>query len=462
MAQRCALLLFLAIALLPDALAAEAPKTAVPAAGKKNDWIAGWKETSSMQTGRTGAAIHAGDGIIHMIGGLSLVAGSAKTPSFTNTTEYARVRPDGALSPWRFGPRLNVERGYFSAIAHKNHLYVVGGGRGHNGKELLASVERAEIKADGTLGEWVLEKTTLNIPRRCVKLAVIGDYIYAFGGFGGILLDTVEQAEINPDGSLGEWFVATDPMLIARYVHGVETVGDGVYNIGGHSKEEGSGIAAVEWSKIDEDALFRPWSASSPLQTGRYALATAMHNGFIYAIGGLTGATRLSSIERARISGEGELSDWEYTSPTPFGLAGAEAAVLDDRIYLLGGSDGSGYLRNVFYATFNERGDIGYWATPAEAQKHRAAIASREMNKAPLPHEAVILQHFKRKLYSYLQVREDNNNVLWLAAPAQDLRQGERISFPNGTLMKNFHSKGLNRRFAYILFVTEVRRAVNK
>ena len=42
-------------------------------------------------------------------------------------------------------------------------------GRGMNGKELLSSIERAEIKSDGTLSEWTMEKAILNIPRRCVK-----------------------------------------------------------------------------------------------------------------------------------------------------------------------------------------------------------------------------------------------------------------------------------------------------
>jgi len=430
---------------------------------KKNDWISGWKKTSSMIAARTGAAIYHSDKYVYMIGGLGFLdkaqqdASDKRRPGYLRTSEYARINSDGSLSSWQSGPNLNVERGYFAVIQHKNYLYAVGGGRGMNGKELLSSIERAEIKEDGTLSEWTMEKSILNIPRRCVKLAVIGNTVYAFGGYGGILLDTVEQADINPDGTLDEWLVATDPMIVARYVHGKVTVGDGVYNIGGHSKAGGEGITDVGWSKVDEDGFFLPWEKKSPLQTGRYALATVLHNGSIYAIGGLTGPASLNSIERSKILGEGELSSWTYTTPTPFGIGGANAIVIKDKVYLLGGSDGLTYLDNVFYAGFNEKGDIGYMGSAADLAQHKADIASREKSKIPLPHEGVVLQHFKQKLYSYLQVREDNNSVLWLAAPAKDIKVGDRIGYPNGTLMKNFYSKGLEKRFAFILFISQTR-----
>ncbi len=430
---------------------------------KKSHWIAGWKATSSMLAVRTGAALyHSGD-YIYMIGGLGLEerrlpTGAKRQPAYLRTSEYARVKPDGSLSRWQSGPNLNVERGYFSVVQHGNYLYAVGGGRGKNGKELLATVERAEIKQDGALGEWTMEKSIMNIPRRCVKLAVIGDTIYAFGGYGGILLDTIEQADINPDGTLDEWLVSNDPMLVARYVHGKVKIGNGIYNIGGHSKAGGSGIADVGWSKTDEDVFFLPWKKTSPLQTGRYALAAVTHNGSLYAIGGLTGATHLNTIERSKILKEGELSSWGYTTPTPSVVGGANAVVIDDKVYLLGGSDGLTYLRDVFYSGFNKQGDIGYWGTAAEVAQHKAAQDLRKHSKPPLPHEGVIVQHFKQKLYSYLQVREDNNNVIWLAAPAKDLRVGDRIGYPNGTLMKKFYSKGLKRRFPYILFVSEARK----
>ncbi len=456
------ILIFISALMLPPvALSGEVGQPAHSASSKKSHWIAGWKATTPMQAVRTGAAIYHSTEYIYMIGGLGLEdkplpTGAEPRPAYLKTSEYARINPDGSLSNWQPGPSLNIERGYFSVVQHGNYLYAVGGGRGQNGKELLATVERAKIRDDGTLGSWTIESSIMNIPRRCVKLAVIGDTLYAFGGYGGILLDTIEQAEINPDGTVGEWLVSNDRMLVARYVHGRIKMGEGIYNIGGHSKVGGAGITDVSWSKTDAEGFFLPWKKTSPLQTGRYALATAIHDGYLYAIGGLTGATHLNTVERSKILKEGTLSN--CTTPTPTVTGGASAAVINGKIYLLGGGDGRAYLRNVFYAGFNNSGDIGYWGTAAEVAQHKAASDLREQHKPTLPHEGIILQHFKQKLYSYLQVHEDNNNVIWLAAPAKELKVGDRIGYPNGTLMRNFYSKGLQRRFPFVLFISETRK----
>ncbi len=439
---------------------------AEPAAAKQKEWLAAWRETSPMREVRSGAAHYATNGIIHMIGGIGgevvkgkvgadVAASTAKM--FMRSSEYARTRPDGTLSDWQFGPELNIERGYFSAVANKKYLYVVGGAHGPHGKKLLNSVERAEIKPDGTLGRWVLEENRLNIPRRCVKLAVIGNHIYAFGGFGGILLDTVERAEIRADGTLGEWLMANDRMTVARYIHGVERAGNGVYMIGGHNKETGGGIRDVEWSKQEKDGFFQPWAKRAPLQTGRYSLATASHNGFIYAIGGLAGATYLDTIEQSHIDAEGHLSAWKYTTPMPSAREGATAVVLNDILYLLGGSNKDGFHNSVSYATFDEQGEIGFLATPVEIARQKSIAAATREKQVELPHEGTITEHIKMEQYSYLQVRMDDGVMVWLAAPVQQLDDGARIRFPNGAIMKNFHSNSLNRNFPFIIFISEVR-----
>jgi hypothetical protein len=40
----------------------------------------------------------------------------------------------------------------------------------------------------------------MNLPRRCVKLTVVGDKLYAVSSVGGTLLDTVERAGLNTGG----------------------------------------------------------------------------------------------------------------------------------------------------------------------------------------------------------------------------------------------------------------------
>ncbi len=446
--------------LLPDVLPAASGEME-----QSKRWLNAWRETTPMQKVRSSAAFYTANGVIYMIGGIGgeVVRGKAgedmadaTTRMFMRSTEFARIRPDGSLSEWKAGPELNEKRGYFSAAGKGRYIYVAGGAHGAFGKTLLDSVERAEIRPDGTLGPWQLEKQRLNIPRRCVKLVVVGDYLYAFGGFGGILLDTVERARIQPDGSLGEWLVENNRFTMARYIQGVARVGDGVFQIGGHNKETGSGFSEVEWSRPDQEGFFAPWSSTAPLQKGRFGPAIAVRGGAIYALGGLAGPAYLDSVERTSVNGDGRLSPWRYTTPLPKPLEGAAALVAGENIYVIGGANRSGFQNTVYYASFNQEGEIGYLASAEEAARHDRAVAEKA-KRPPLPNQGVVLEHIRKAQYSYLKVEMDNGARIWLAGPEQDLNPGDRVGFSAGMVMRNFHSKSLDRTFPSILFVGEIR-----
>ena len=117
----------------------------------------------------------------------------------------------------------------------------MGGGNGPSGHHLLRSVERAEIRADGSLGPWHKETQLLNYPRRCAKVVAEGDYLYAIGGFGGTLFDSVERARFNADGSLGPWQLMETKLTMPRYIHAVAERGDYLYLLGGHEQQGGKG-----------------------------------------------------------------------------------------------------------------------------------------------------------------------------------------------------------------------------
>ena len=413
-------------------------------------WVPGWRAGPLMQTPRSGAAAVEIDGAIYVVGGVD-------GKDFLRTSEYTRVNAQGNLSEWVSGSALNTERGFFSAVRHKNFVYAVGGGQGDHGKILLDSVERAEIQPDGTLGKWSTEPFKLNTKRRCTKVAVIGSHLYVFGGFGGILLDSVERAEILPDGSLDEWAVLTDSMTVARYIHGVKKVQNRIYMIGGHDKEKGVGIIDVEWSREDSEGWLEPWQLSKPLQTGRYGLAAIQQGDYLYAMGGLDGAAYLDSIEKAKINEDGSLGAWQFTTPLQSPREGISTLSVNGVAYVIGGTNLTGYKRSIEYAGFNEQGNIGYWATTTEAAAKNAERQKQEAKRKILPNEAVVVTHLKAARYSYLEVQRDDGLSAWLAGPVTDLPIGTRIQFPNGVVMRNFYSKELKRNFPVIMFVGELR-----
>ena len=425
-------------------------------------WVPGWQETSTLSVARAGSAVVAHNGFIYMIAGVD-------GRNFLKTMEYAKIKEDGSLEAWKQGPLLNIERGFVDAVVTDGNIYIVGGGNGPYGQNLLASAEHAVINPDGSLGEWQLEKFSMDTPRRCSKLIVSGNHIYSFGGYGGAMLDTVERTEILKDGTLSEWVYEDKTMTMLRYINGVKKVNGIVYVVGGHDESRGVGITNVEQSNITKTGAtgatgasggLQEWKATTQLQTGRYALATAAYGNYLYALGGITGVKYLSTIEKAKIDSNGNLSAWQPTTELSLQRANFSTVVYKDKLYILGGVNNDRYLTNVEYASFSDKGDIGYMGTEADQMDYKKKLAERaKASLAPLPNQGLVKEVLQTSAYTYVLVSSAKGNA-WLAGPKIDVQVNDTISFPEGVNMPNFRSSELNRNFRQVIFVGEIRKEV--
>ena len=425
--------------------------TATPAS---LEWYLGWRTTTSMNLQRAGAAVLEVNGRIYAIGGVDGIR-------FLNSAEYTTIKPDGTLAPWRMTAALNEGRGFFSAVAHKGYIYVAGGGNGPNGSHYLQSVERAKILADGSLGPWITESSTLAYPRRCAKLAMAGDTMFALGGFGGTLLDSVESAPIHIDGSLGTWTLEANRMTMPRYINALKKHHGAVYVIGGHDQLEGSGLVDVEYAAISADHTLAPWRPTVAMNKPRYALSAAAHGDYIYALGGLHGAIYTDVTEKGIIDKQGAIRAWQLTTPLSSLRANFGTVVYKDRIYIIGGTNRDGYYNSVQMAGFNAKGDIGIMATQQEIASFKRAATSRSEQPDMLPNYGIVRQIIHTKLYSYIEVEQDNGEQ-WLAAPRTELQVNDRIRFSRGLTMTNFHSRILQRDFPSIIFVERLEKVSDR
>ncbi len=415
-------------------------------------WIPDWKETSHINTPRAGTASVLVKDKIYLIGG---VDGN----NFLNTTEYAQVNKDGTLGPWKFGHELNEARGFTDAVVHGDFVYVAGGGNGPFGHHLLNSVERARIQADGTLGPWQLEKNSMVVARRCSHIIATDKALYTFGGFGGVLLDSVEYAEIHPDGSLGEWQLDPKVMTMPRYVGTVKNDGDTFYVIGGHDQSKGIGITDVEWSRPTADETLQTWQATSPLQQGRYAVSSSAYGNYIYALGGISGAEYLDSIERTAVMKDGQLEPWRTVAHLDQPRANFSTVDNNDVIYVLAGTNRGGYLSSVIFANRNANGDIGYWGSKEEAEAAKTRSIEREKIKSQLPNEGVVQEVLQTQGYTYARVTSNKGGDVWLAGPKiADLKVGDNLGYSEGVSMPNFFSKELQRNFTVVIFVGQAQK----
>ncbi len=415
-------------------------------------WIPDWKETSHINIPRAGTASVLVRNKIYLIGGVD-------GKDFLNTTEYAQIQKDGSLGPWQFGHDLNEARGFTDAVVHGDFVYVVGGGNGPFGHHLLHSVERAHIQADGTLGPWEKEKNEMVVARRCSKIIATDKAIYSFGGFGGVLLDSVEYAEIQADGSLGEWKLDAKVMTMQRYVNTVKKEGDTFFVIGGHDQSKGIGITDVEWSRPAADETLQTWQATSPMRQGRYALSSASYGNYIYALGGISGAEYLDSIERTAVIKDGQLEPWQTVAHLDQPRANFSTIDHNDILYVLAGTNREGYLSSVIYANRNASGDIGYWGSREEAKAAKSRSIEREKKKSMLANEGMVQEVLQTQGYTYARVISKKDGDVWLAGPKiADLKTGDHLDYSEGVSMPNFFSKELQRNFELVIFVGQVQK----
>ncbi len=415
-------------------------------------WIADWKEAFPLNMQHNGAAsVIVGDRI-YLIGGGNAF-GSMKY------AEYTQIQKDGSLAPWKLGSKLNEERIYMEAVVHGDSIYVVGGANGPDNMNFLRTVERARILPDGTLGSWEKEKNEMVVARRCTKLIATDKALYAFGGRGGgVLLDSVESAEWQPDGSLGEWHLDLQSLTTPRYITTVQKVGDTFFVIGGH-RDDGNSLAEVEWSRPIADGSLQKWQAATPMRQARWGLTSAVLGDDIYALGGLYGAKFLDSIEHTKVGKDGQLGQWQSTIPLDQPRGTFSASAYNDSIYVMGGADAEGYLSSVVYAKRNAAGDLGYWGSEEEAAEVQARRAKqKEVSlKARLPNEGVVKNIFQTTAYTYVQVESGRFGLVWLAGPKIDnLKPGDHLGFSDGTSLRNFSSKELQRTFSMVILVSNM------
>ena len=408
-------------------------------------WIPGWESASSMLVDRAGAAVVADGDRLYVLGGVD-------GRIFLSSVETAEINADGSLTEWQMSRPMPQPRGFSSAVIFNKRVYVLGGGNGAYGKNLLKTIVSAPIDDDGSLGIWRTEGEQMLIPRRCSKLFIHENFLYTLGGFGGALLDSIERSEFGGNGILGEWSLSANPLTRSRYVNSVSKIDNYVFAIGGHHESKGIGLKSVEVADLLIGHPFK-WQATHELNQGRYAFSSVVHGGTLYSLGGISGSEYLKSIESLSLAKGLPNASWRYTTDLPQKLANFTALVVADRVYLIGGTTGIDYHSQVWYSGFNNDGDIGFWGSKLQYQAYVQAVERKP--KSNLPNNGVLIDSIETDSYRYMLV-DVKGKLVWLAAPNNRIKKNQNVRFSEGVYMSNFFSKSLKRNFDAILFVGTV------
>jgi N-acetylneuraminic acid mutarotase len=282
-----------------------------------------------------------------VVGNHLVVLGGVNVP-LANSVEWATIHPDGSLGSFELPPVImTTQRSAHTSVVIGNHLYVLGGEGIHGDMD---SVERAVIRSDGSLGFFaIVPDVTLATPRSGHASAVIGTHLYVFGGsHQGAALDSVEQATIQGDGSLGPF--ATVPgvaLTTARRGHASAVLGNSLYVLGGLA-DRGS-VASVERAPIAADGslgVFAPVPGVT-LPTAREDLASAVVGNYLYLFGGEVSSrpdVPLNSVERATIIADGSVQPFALVPSVVWTQArvAATSVAVGNQLYFIGGETISG------------------------------------------------------------------------------------------------------------------------
>lgn len=207
-----------------------------------------------------------------VIGGrIYLIGGDG--PSTLSSVDAATVSATSELGAFAEAPiQLATARFGACGAVVGSSVYVLGG---NDGTQAIASVERATVAADGSLGSFADSGVALTLPRLGATAAVIGSYLYVGGGNsnGTDVGTTLERAPIAADDSLGPFAAVTDvAFAIGHEFHTSTVIGGFVYEIGGI----GASSTVVDRASIAADGTLGAFEVTGHLVASRYEHATTM------------------------------------------------------------------------------------------------------------------------------------------------------------------------------------------
>ncbi len=336
--------------------------TRAPHEAGEGIWVQAWQHTSSFHYPRRALAAAATANHVYVLGGMN------DDEEYVAEVEYAPILADGHLGAWRMTSPLQEPRFYLAAAAIDGWLYAIGGAYGARGKDNIpsATVERARIHADGSLGPWQRSEY-LTTPRRGLQTVSHGRHIYAIGGYNGAFLKSIEQTHVQDDGRLAAWREdrATN---VDRYIHAATSLGERLYLLGGHVRSEARlSHDEVEMATIDEDGTLRSWrKQATALRVPRFIASAFALNDHLYMLGGHDGRTRLRSVEVAPLERDGGVGAWSFTTALEEPRSAPALATQGHYVYVLGGMGTSQALSSVEMARQRHDGQLGYYRERGE------------------------------------------------------------------------------------------------
>lgn len=342
-----------------------AAQGALPAANQvqtstaKSDDTTGsaWIADTPLDSSRTWHAAAADRMFLYVLGGFDRPTGPGSDTRY-RTTQWTSVEADGTLAPWRNGSPMSKIRIGASAVVYGNSIYAIGGETGDIGQAcdkpetcFTASIERAEIRTDGSLGPWELIGK-MQSERWGFAAIVIDNRIYIIGGNDGKKsTSSVELLTLDDRGNISNSKMLQS-LAVSRWAVTALHLGDYLYAFGG--TDDSNTLRSIERAKIQPNGTIDSWELVGTLLERRHGARAVVHRGTVYVSGGYSGAGPGTTANNEYLSSV-EIAAFDGTVLGPFKLGpamrsrrGYHALVDGGRaLYAIGGGNGERFVPTI-------------------------------------------------------------------------------------------------------------------
>jgi hypothetical protein len=262
--------------------------------------LGAWTSGADLPEPMAGAGVAiVGDTLI-LTGGYRLAGAQ---PFLSRGTEVAPITPAGTIGAFIAGPDMIVTRFHHAMVSNGEDIYVIGGLTGDN-TDNTPSVQRARVSG-GEVSFW---SDVTPLPRKLShhSATVHDGAIYLTGGLTGNPSGVYEsftevlRAEIQGDGSLGEWEHAGD-LPVSLTTHASFVHAGGLFVVGGI--EDGHmNTAAVRRASIAPDGTVGAFVDLPALPKARaHCHHSPLHGAFVYAAGGALNHVSMTDVFIGRL-----------------------------------------------------------------------------------------------------------------------------------------------------------------
>lgn len=321
--------------------------------------LGSWTGTTNLTFARTDLTSVVYNGYLYVLSGDDFA-------TIKNDVQFAPIHADGSIGAWQDTTSVPYpNRLYRAAAVYNGTIYLIGS----QGLFLdyYSDVLYAAIHSDGTIGDWS-PTTSFSTPRWFHAATVYNGYLYVSGGedSSATLLNDVQTARINANGTIGAWTAATS-FSTAREIHTFVAYKDFLYIIGGVTTSSALNDVQVA-PLVSQSGNVGAWNSTTAFPTPRTYFASVVYNGYLYVLGGskqVSPYNYLKDVQFAPINPDGTVGTWTATTDMPLVLAWFSAVAYNGYMYFMGGQDGTfgGQRSTVWFAPINPNGTLGDWTS---------------------------------------------------------------------------------------------------